>query len=188
MNPMAQILRQADTLELTQEAGRQHRDAQSLLHDQARLDLDAGREVSRGAARRYDQDEAYDRYRVAREASVDALIKLAPIVKSLLTADQMRKLPTFVTPFLDTRYLASVRSGTAGAGLGMIDAWARRRDAVRRRHAAVAAAAAARRSSASAHRDLDRASLTHSKNSYAQTPTRSRSLAAPLGARRPPSA
>src|SRR5262249_50559480 len=67
----------------------------------------------------YDQDEAYDRYRVARMASVDAMIRLAPIVKSLLTDDQKRKLPTFVTPFLDTRYLASIRSGTSGGGLGM---------------------------------------------------------------------
>ena len=30
---------------------------------------------------RYDQDEAYDRYRTAREASVDALIRLAPTVQ-----------------------------------------------------------------------------------------------------------
>jgi hypothetical protein len=41
-------------------------------------------------------------------------------VKSLLTPEQKRRLPTFVTPFLDTRYLASVRSGTSGAGLGMM--------------------------------------------------------------------
>ena len=40
--------------------------------------------------------------------------------ESLLTKEQQRRLPTFVTPFLDTRYLASVRSGTAGAGLGMM--------------------------------------------------------------------
>jgi hypothetical protein len=73
-----------------------------------------------GLPERYDQDEAYDHYRRARETSVDALVKLAPAVKSLLTADQMRKLPTYVTPFLDRRYLASVRSGTAGTGLGMI--------------------------------------------------------------------
>jgi hypothetical protein len=69
---------------------------------------------------KYDQDEAYDRYRTAREASVDALIKLAPTIKRLLTADQIRRIPTFVTPYLDTRYLASVRSGTAGVGLGMM--------------------------------------------------------------------
>ena len=29
-------------------------------------------------------------------------------------------LPTYVTPYLDTRFLASVRSGTTGTGLGMI--------------------------------------------------------------------
>jgi hypothetical protein len=69
---------------------------------------------------KYDQGEAYDRYRTARETSVDALIRVAPMVKGLLSADQMRKLPTFITPYLDRRYLASVRSGTAGTGLGMI--------------------------------------------------------------------
>jgi hypothetical protein len=52
-------------------------------------------------------------------ASVDAMIRLAPVVKGLLTAEQQRKLPTFVTPFLDTRYLASIRTGTSGQGLGM---------------------------------------------------------------------
>ena len=52
-------------------------------------------------------------------ANVDAMIRLAPVVKSLLTDDQKRKLPTFVTPFLDTRYLASIRTGTSGGGLGM---------------------------------------------------------------------
>ena len=69
---------------------------------------------------KYDQGDAYDHYRRARETSVDALIKVAPMVRSLLTADQMRKLPSFVTPYLDNRYLASVRSGTAGTGLGML--------------------------------------------------------------------
>ena len=69
---------------------------------------------------RYDQDQAYDRYRTAREASVDALIETIPIVRSLLTPAQYRKLPTFVTPFLDKRYLASVRSGTSGLGLGVM--------------------------------------------------------------------
>ena len=68
----------------------------------------------------YDQNDAYGRYREAREISVDALIKVVPTVRSLLTAEQMRRLPTFITPFLDQRYLASVRSGSAGMGLGMI--------------------------------------------------------------------
>jgi hypothetical protein len=68
----------------------------------------------------YDQGDAYARYRQAREVSVDALIKVVPTIKRLLTADQMRRLPTYISPFLDQRYLASVRSGSAGTGLGMI--------------------------------------------------------------------
>ena len=46
----------------------------------------------------YEHDDAYDRYREARRASVDQLIKLAPTVKGLLTAEQLRKLPPFLEP------------------------------------------------------------------------------------------
>jgi len=120
INPMAQILRQADTLELTAVQA----DSIAVLNRGYTIKLDSiWTPVTKYLAAlpdKYDQGEAYDRYRTAREASVDALIKLAPAVKSLLTADQMRRIPPFVTPFLDTRYLASVRSGTAGTGLGMI--------------------------------------------------------------------
>ena len=119
-NPMAVILRQADTLELTP----QQADSIAVLNRGFTMKLDSiwtpTAKYLAGLPERYDQDEAYDHYRRARETSVDALVKLAPAVKSLLTADQMRKLPTYVTPFLDRRYLASVRSGTAGTGLGMI--------------------------------------------------------------------
>jgi hypothetical protein len=34
-------------------------------------------------------------------------------VKGLLTAEQRRKLPPFVASYLEPRYLASIRSGTA---------------------------------------------------------------------------
>jgi hypothetical protein len=50
---------------------------------------------------RYDQDLAYDRYKHGREATVDLLIALAPRIKSLLTADQLRKLPPLVASHLD---------------------------------------------------------------------------------------
>src|SRR4029078_3064299 len=66
----------------------------------------------------YDRDAAYTRYRHAREASVDLLVKLVPDIKRVVTADQRRKLPSLVASYLDTRYLASIRSGTAGAGNG----------------------------------------------------------------------
>jgi carboxypeptidase family protein/TonB-dependent receptor-like protein len=119
-NPMAQILRQADTLELTP----QQADSIAVLNRGFTLKLDSiwtpTAKYLAALPDKYDQDEAYDHYRRARETSVDALMKIAPAVKGLLTADQMRKLPTFITPFLDRRYLASVRSGTAGTGLGMI--------------------------------------------------------------------
>jgi hypothetical protein len=60
----------------------------------------------------YDHDDAYDRYIGARHASVDLLAKLAPQVKRLLTPSQMRKLPPFVSAYLEPRYLASIRNGT----------------------------------------------------------------------------
>src|SRR6185503_5029106 len=119
-NPMAQILRQADTLQLTA----QQADSIAVLNRWYTIKLDSlWSPVAKYLAAlpdHYDQGEAYDRYRQARQSSVDALIKIAPTVKALLTAEQLRKLPTFVTPFLDTRYLASVRSGTGGMGLGPI--------------------------------------------------------------------
>jgi hypothetical protein len=119
-NPMATILRQADTLELTS----QQADSIAVLNRWFTIKLDSiWSPVAKYLAAlpdKYDQAEAYDRYRVARETSVDALIKIAPTVRALLTKEQLRKLPTFISPFLDQRYLASVRSGTAGMGLGMI--------------------------------------------------------------------
>lgn len=120
MNPMAQILRQADTLELT---GPQA-DSIAVLNRQFTLKLDSlwspVAKYFSELPERYDQGEAYDRYRQARQSSVDALINVAPAVKGLLTDAQMRKLPTFVSPYLDARYLASIRSSTAGGGLGQM--------------------------------------------------------------------
>jgi Carboxypeptidase regulatory-like domain len=119
-NPMAAILRQADTLELTSEQA----DSIAVLNRAFTIKLDsAWSPVAKYLAalpKDYDQGDAYGRYREAREVSVDALMKVAPAVRSLLTAEQMRRLPTYITPFLDHRYLASVRSGSAGTGLGMI--------------------------------------------------------------------
>jgi hypothetical protein len=120
INPMAQILRQADTLQLTS----QQADSIAVLNRLYTIKLDSlwspVAKFLAGLPDRYDQGEAYERYRLARETSVDALIKAAPAVKGLLTDAQMRMLPTFITPFLDARYLASIRSGTAGSNLGMM--------------------------------------------------------------------
>jgi hypothetical protein len=49
---------------------------------------------------------------------VDLLIKIAPAVKAVIQQDQWRKLPSYAQSMLDPRYLASIRSGTAGSGMG----------------------------------------------------------------------
>jgi len=120
MNPMAQILRQADTLALSPTQA----DSLAVLNRRYAMVLDSiWTPVAKYLAAlpdRYDQRDAYERYRTAREATVDALIELAPAIKSLLAREQWRRLPATVTPYLDTRYLASVRSGTAGTGLGAL--------------------------------------------------------------------
>jgi hypothetical protein len=61
-------------------------------------------------------DAAYARYKKAREASVDLLIRISKDVKGTLTSAQRRKLPDLVNSYLEPRYLAGIRSGTSGAG------------------------------------------------------------------------
>ena len=114
LNPMAQMLRQSDTLELT---GPQA-DSLATMNRAYTITLDS---IWSGVARElaamptdYDQGEAYGRYKRGREASVDLLIALAPRSKALLTDEQRRKLPPLVASHLDTRYLAGIRSGTQG--------------------------------------------------------------------------
>jgi hypothetical protein len=115
-NPMAQLLRQADTLRLT---GPQA-DSIATMNRGYTVRLDSiWSPVVRylaGLPNDYRRDDAYDRYRDARRASVDLLARLAPAVKALLTPEQRRKLPPAVASALDPRYLAAVRSGTAGTG------------------------------------------------------------------------
>ncbi|MGI9141317.1 MAG: hypothetical protein ACR2GJ_09430, partial [Gemmatimonadaceae bacterium] len=69
----------------------------------------------------YDRDEVYGRYMRARKQPVDLLSTLGPTIKKLLTDEQLRKLPAFVAGYLEPRYLASIRNGTAtftGGGMG----------------------------------------------------------------------
>jgi carboxypeptidase family protein len=114
VNPMDAILRDASKLRLT---GPQA-DSVATMNRMYVVQLDSiWAPVARYYAslpNGYDQDNAYRRYRKAREASVDLLVKIVPGIKSLLTADQRRKLPSLITAYLDLRYLAAVRSGTSG--------------------------------------------------------------------------
>jgi hypothetical protein len=111
-NPMAQILRQQDTLKLT---GPQA-DSIATMNRWYIIRVDSiWSPVAKYLAElpdRYDEDEAYHHYIRARRATVDLLSKLGPQIKGLLTSAQRRKLPPFVASYLEPRYLASIRSGT----------------------------------------------------------------------------
>jgi hypothetical protein len=61
----------------------------------------------------YDHSVEYDKYMAARGATLDLLTQIGPAIKGLLTAEQRRKLPTFIASYLEPRYLASIRHGTA---------------------------------------------------------------------------
>lgn len=112
-NPMAVILRQQDTLQLS---GAQA-DSIAMVNRAYMIRLDAiWSPVTKYLAElpdSYDQGAAYDRYLGARRATVDLLMEIVPGVKELLTADQRRRLPSFIASYLEPRYLASIRSGTA---------------------------------------------------------------------------
>ncbi|MDB4908916.1 MAG: hypothetical protein JWO05_3700 [Gemmatimonadetes bacterium] len=120
-NPMGWIMREADTLHLT----RVQADSISTLNRVYAVAYDS---IWTPVARylvalppEYDRAEAYARYRGAREATIDVLRALAPAVRALLSEEQLRRLPATTLTSLDRRYLAAVRSSTAGgASLGAL--------------------------------------------------------------------
>ena len=118
VNPIATILRQSDTLKLTSRQA----DSLATMNRRYTIRIDSvWSPVVRAFAAlpdRYDEGAAYVQYKRAREATVDILKALAPRIKDVLTDSQRRMLPALVTSYLDPLYLASIRSGTAGAGAG----------------------------------------------------------------------
>jgi hypothetical protein len=118
VNPLAQILRSSDTLKLTAKQA----DSLATLNRWYLIRLDSvWSPIAKQLATmpdRYDEGLAYATYRRGREGTVDLLKHLAPKIKGVLSVPQQRMLPALVTSYLDNRYLASIRSGTAGAGLG----------------------------------------------------------------------
>src|SRR5438094_10600353 len=96
-NPLSTILRQADTLGLS---GPQA-DSIATMNRRYVVSLDSiWSPVAKYLAAlpdKYNKDEAYARYQHAREASVDLLIRLVPKTRQVLTSDQRRQLPTFVS-------------------------------------------------------------------------------------------
>ena len=115
INPIGQILRQSDTLELT---GPQA-DSLATMNRAYTVSLDSiWSPVAKYLANlpeRYDQGDAYGHYTEARKASVDLLVKLAPVVQLAPHRRAAPQAPALVVSYLDTRYLAGIRSGTAGS-------------------------------------------------------------------------
>ena len=117
-NPFIAMLRQADQLQLTPEQG----DSIATLNRFYMTRLDSiWTPVAKYLADLppkvpYDQGAAYDRYKSAREASVDLLLEFAPQVKNLLTPEQKRKLPQSLVNNMDPKYLKAIRSSTANFG------------------------------------------------------------------------
>ncbi len=118
INPMQQLLQQADTLKLT----RKQADSIATLNFRYVLASDSiWTPVAKFLAElpdHFDHGEAYDRYRRAREKTVDLLIKIAPDLRKLVTDEQYRILPTQLAGFMDKRTLLGLRSGTMGGGGG----------------------------------------------------------------------
>ncbi len=121
LNPMATVLRQQDSLRLSAPQA----DSIAVLNRAYTVRVDAiwaplAREFA-ALPDNYDRDEVYGRYMRARKQTVDLLSNLGPAVKRILTDEQLRKLPAFVAGYLEPRYLASIRNGTAtftGGGTG----------------------------------------------------------------------
>ncbi|MBL0939609.1 MAG: TonB-dependent receptor [Gemmatimonadaceae bacterium] len=114
INPMQQLLQQADTLKLT----RTQADSLATLNRLYILKSDSvWTPVARFLADlpdKYNHGAAYGRYKDAREETVDVLIKIVPGIRNLLTEEQIRILPDQLVQFLDKRTLQGIRSGTVG--------------------------------------------------------------------------
>ena len=120
-NPLAQLLRQQDTLKLAPAQA----DSIATLNRWYSIRLDSiWTPVTRwlGAqGDRYDRADALARYQQAREGTVDLLRRLGPGVSAMLTAEQSRRLPPAIAAYLDPRYLLSIRPGSVtftGGGIG----------------------------------------------------------------------
>jgi hypothetical protein len=113
LNPLSTILSSQDSLHLTA----MQADSIAAMNRRYTYRVDSlWTPVARywaGLPERYNEDEAYDRFVTARHAAIDMLDDMSPVIKKLLTAEQKRKLSSSTLNYLDSRFLASIRNGTA---------------------------------------------------------------------------
>ena len=117
-NPFEQILRQSDSLNLSDNVA----DSIAILNKSYGKVIDSiwtpVAKYLAGLPDKFNVDEAYDRVRAAQNLAVDQMAIYGPAAKSLLTDDQIRKLPPFIALFLDNQALRQIRPGRAGGGRG----------------------------------------------------------------------
>jgi hypothetical protein len=117
-NPFEQMLRQGDSLNLSNDVA----DSIAVLNKAYGKAIDGiWTPVAKYLAAlpdKYNVDDAYDRVREAENKAIDQMAIFGPAAKSLLTAEQVRKLPPFIALFLDNQALRQMRPGRAGGGRG----------------------------------------------------------------------
>ena len=119
-NPMLLILQQGDSLGLTREqADSLARLSRAFVQFADSVWTPAGRYLA-ALPTVYSTSEAYSRYVMARERTVDFLLTLVPEVKRVLTAQQRRRLPLQVSNYLDERVLKFLRSSSSGDGSSLV--------------------------------------------------------------------
>jgi Carboxypeptidase regulatory-like domain len=112
-NPMDQLLRQKDSLKLT--------DAQTDTLIKMNKSFTAAvdsiwtpiSEYLVALPEKFDLDEAYDHVSKGQNGTIDLLVHYAPRVKGLLTSAQLAELPPFLAAFLDPATLREIRPGRA---------------------------------------------------------------------------
>ena len=112
LNPMTQIIRQQDSLQLS---SMQADSIASMNRRYAYRTDSLWTPVARylaGLPEKYQMERAFDRYLRARRAQFDLLETNVEAISALLSPEQKRKLPAQITNYLDPRFLRLVREGS----------------------------------------------------------------------------
>jgi hypothetical protein len=111
-NPLTSVLRQAELLQLT----RVQEDSLARLSRRYSVTLDSIWGVA--AARlaelpdEFHLEPAWGNYLAARQSALDLMIEIGPLIRTLLTNSQWRKLSMPLANSIDVRYLKAIRSGS----------------------------------------------------------------------------
>ncbi len=120
INPIAQLLNDAELLELTREQA----DSLAVMNVNYSASQDSiwtqTTQYLADLPVRFNAGLAYKEYKRAREATVDLLIAIVPSVDALLTSTQKETMSRSTSMFLDRKYLMDVRDGGKGdSGAGI---------------------------------------------------------------------